>query len=532
MLEEEAELDEQSGFWIGAWTSALLIFFTIFFDVCGEKVSQHLEEKVGVEADVVSADEEKAHALFSLKLWRRFRGEVTTLGFLAFTVYIFAECHFFKAVVTAASEIHPLEEVAEEEAGEEERRRMLMAVLTVPGQRAVQLVRQSVLAASAPAAVGAARRYLQQTEASSEAGSEASSGEQNGEEENGVEANGEEGGEAEAAAGHRSGANGCERYMTPSKEWLKEHVEAVHYSFFISMCLYFVLIAIAITIFNTRFTGKGKRWNDPGFERRTSFLLAHARQWPAVQALAAHDPKVQAALDRGTFSYAMYVQCASVGIVDIVIEFPWTTWLVALGYQLALALLSGNACVDDHHLQLTMLLLTLTAHTYLGVRMLLFGSLISAGAEHAWPLLSLDRYVTFLIGPCLLGFCPWNESGKAKLALTVQQSWLWFHLQRLAFLISNENGSLFDGEPHPGILADLIITSAMMIFASVFIWPAYMELATLPPMEPIDQLEKHVCVVLQRAAAEGTTTEGAKATCANAVSSASTAEPSKTKETV
>ena len=240
--------------------------------------------------------------------------------------------------------------------------------------------------------------------------------------------------------------------MTPSKEWLKEHVEAVHYSFFIAMLLYFMLIAITVSIHNARFSGWGERgWQRKGIinhgwqhkSKRGAFLLSQAKEWPAVKQLAASDPRVATALESGVFNYPIYVQCASETIVSVLIEFPATTWIVALVYQVAIALLSGNACMEHHWIHMIMWGLSIAAYGYLTFRVILTRCMIAMGSSSLWPMAWFDRFVSVFVGPGFFGFVPWRPYASVHLALAVQQSWAWFHLQRIAFLVTNENGALY-----------------------------------------------------------------------------------------
>jgi len=492
-MAEEEELDAQSAFWLAAWISTLLIFLTVLYDVLGEKLTACLKRQAGIGEDEVEGGiaKQNLHAAFLLKLWLRFRAEVTTLGFLAFTVYICSELHLFRAVVDAAEEIHPPESTGAEEVEEgvdEPGRRMLsIAVTVVPGQHLVRTVRRFLQDDMNPGVI-----YYGPFP-------EDSLGEEGG-------GSGEEGGS--------KGANDCYRYMSASKDWLKEHVEAVHYSFFIAMCLYFLLIAIAITVHNCRFPGPRRshgHGSNSAHERRAHYLLRHGRSWPAVQQLAAAEPEVALLLAKGRLNYPSYVQCASADILDVLVEFPATTWLVALGYQIGLALLSGNACVDDHWLHLVFQIASCAAWLYLSLRVLVFFAVLGAGGENGWPLSGLDRYLTFWIGPGFVGFFPLSELPSARLALSIQQSWVWFHLQRLAFLVSNENGSLYDGEPHPGIVTDLVVTACALLLSSLVVWPFYIEMCVHMPMASrnVPRLEQHLCRVLQHMAASGDQGEGA-----------------------
>ena len=103
----EEGLDAPSAYWLAQWLSVVLAALTIFFDVISEKFSEYLESKADLKEEEFDFNERKTLARFMLKLWGRFRAELTTLGFIAFTVYIFHEFDFFHWVVEASHAIHP-----------------------------------------------------------------------------------------------------------------------------------------------------------------------------------------------------------------------------------------------------------------------------------------------------------------------------------------------------------------------------------------------------------------------------------------
>ena len=203
---------------------------------------------------------------------------------------------------------------------------------------------------------------------------------------------------------------------------------------------------------------------------------------------------------------AAYIQCACTETIDILIEFPWTTWLVALVYSLIIALLSGNACVDDHWLHVVLNVASVVGYAYMALRIIAFHALVQAEAdpERVWPAGWFDRFITFWLGPGFLGFHPFSHYPSCKLFFAVQQSWVFFHLQRIAFAISNVNGSLYRSDkPHAGIIMDIILTSGGLIIAAIVIWPLFVEICVHTPYggSGIGTREHHFCTVLKRMSA-------------------------------
>jgi len=507
--EEEAELDHDSAFWVGAWTAVVLILFTMCFDIVGEKISDCLQDAAGEkekEKDEVSFD--KTYANFVLKLWRRFRAEVTALGFLAFTVFIFAESKFFKAVTDASKDIHA---PAEEEGGEkkedegEKKEGEGEAATEAPAakgagegegeaakatgegegaaeRRLLDLNQMAFAALAVPArqlVATASRMLAQPTSAARQL--------------EGEEGGGEEGrGAGEAVATLLHHLPRCKRYMSPSKEWLKEHVESVHYSFFIAMCLYFILLWITCTVHNRRFRGNvGKT---QGFEKRIAYLLGKASEWPETKALMQSDPDVASAVKSGTICYATFIKASSHEFINTLIEFPATTWLIALVYALIQATFSFSACMDEHLVHHIFQYAFYAIYGYVGLRTMIFFCCIRGGSSTPWPLECLDRFLLWPIGPFATGHSPCISQPKRKWAICVQQAWLWFQLQRIAFVIVNTSGTLYKeaGYERDSLIADMVVTSSILLVASFVAFPLTIEMYSLPPM--IDPKEGDECV--------------------------------------
>ena len=170
-----------------AATCAGLIVLSVIIDMVSEGVGEHLEQRVETHDP-----HRKRRVLGYMKLWNRFQGEVTTLGFLTMTVWIFSKAGFFTWATETWKE-HWLPEA--DEGGAEESPDI--------------------------------DRRLDET-----LGGEKGDG-----------TSGEEGEGVEAAVSPSGG--GCAIFLPRSGEWLNEHVETVHISMFIAMCFYFLLNALA-----------------------------------------------------------------------------------------------------------------------------------------------------------------------------------------------------------------------------------------------------------------------------------------------
>ena len=180
----------------------------MIFDVTGDKLTEYLQGKVGVDEYEI---ELRDHHAISLALWRRFRGEVTSLGFLSFTAYIFSQAGFYEWLEVATESIQ-LPELPDE--GEE----------------------------------------------------------------------GEAASEGRLLSGVGStGANGCHMFLTDELEWLVEQVERVHMSLFISMCFYFLVVCLALSMHTCSFGPRSaKRTQSRTDQARARHLLGQARLWPRV----------------------------------------------------------------------------------------------------------------------------------------------------------------------------------------------------------------------------------------------------------
>lgn len=190
------------------------------------------------------------------------------------------------------------------------------------------------------------------------------------------------------------------------------------------------------------------------------------------------------------------MRCASHRVIDVLIEFPATTWLVALVYQVVIALVSGHGCVNDHHLSLLFNIVVGVNIVYLGLRCFLFYVLIGKGRKHAWPGQGFDRTVSFLATQGSVGFVPWLPHPSRNVAIAVQQSWLFFNLQRIAFLLVNTEGTLYSSKPHDLVLLDVALTPLFLVLYTTLVWPFWLEICSLPPFASPAETERHVVATL------------------------------------
>ena len=114
---QEGGIDHDSGTWIASWIAIMLVVFTMIFDVGSHKITGYLTG---------AREEEEEHTSSRKKMvlcvWQRFQSELTTLGFLAFVVWIFSSAGFFEAVTLAAKQLW--KEGAEAEGATAEERRL------------------------------------------------------------------------------------------------------------------------------------------------------------------------------------------------------------------------------------------------------------------------------------------------------------------------------------------------------------------------------------------------------------------------
>ena len=440
---EEEEPDGDSTFWFGTWVTVVLIALSVFYDWLGEKVTSYLRRAAGQEEE--SEQTIRSHSALFLALWRRFNSELTTLGFLAFTTYIFAEAHFYEWLTDATKSrwVQGTEEGSGEESEGSERRRLGRMLIG---------------------------RFLTSEE-------------------------GEEGEEGESS-------DDCRRHLTSEGEWLEEHVECVHMAIFISMSIYFILVGIAIHVHGWRFNRAPKAGieatSDSRYAARRMWLISQAQEWPAVKQLAESDPAFAKALLEQKFDYAGYIFIAGSGVVDTVVEFPATAWLVALLYSVLFAILSDGACAATHAIKFVVQVGTVVGFVYLSVRIAIFHFLIERGVN-PWPMAGFDRIVICLLGPCCSGFVPWSAQPSRTLALSVQQAWLWFGLFRFAYAVSDEHGALYESGPHTALITDMAIIPAMSILLSFSIWPASIEMLALPPFANAENASDAFIEVLKSA---------------------------------
>ena len=554
MLLDEPELDPDSHLWVGAWSAVAIVVLTMFFDIVGEKINGCLMAASGEQEEKKEVCFDRAYGRFVLSLWRRFRAEVTALGFLAFTVFCFSEAKFYHAVTKASKDIYPPEERAREgdakaegdatavgdaktegsEAktdgeGAAERRLLETATEMATGMASsASHVVLAALAAPARQLIATAGRVLE------EAASDAPKLDEGG---------------GDAVALHHLPY--CKRYMSSSPTYLKELVEAVHYSFFIAMCLYFISLWLACTVHHHRFRrtcGQTK-----GFERRIAFLLSKGAEWPQTKALIESDTQVAALVQSHRLCYATYIHLAADEFIGHLIEFAWPTWLVALAHAVLQAILSlqasaaaappstaavhrhlepmpsGNhgfaicprcictvhsspafahwhhitpqGCLVEEHIRRIFQYGFLAIYCYNALRCTIFFCLIRGGAS-PWPLECLDRYVMWPLGPCATGHAPHWVRPKRKVAVIVQQAWMWFQLQRIAFAVCDTSSSLYKDKGeleislHNAVVHDLTFVSTVLLLTAIFSSPFGIEMYSLPPLLDEAEADAHLAKAL------------------------------------
>lgn len=510
-------IGKDSVYWIGAWTAVVLVFFTILYDVLGEKITEKLEEKAQVkhEEEVISFDKQE-HQL-RLSLWRRFRAEVTTLGFLAFTTYIFSEANFFEAVTDAGGEngLHPpkaadiIVDGEKQEGGGDERRRLMGAFeasgryvlgsLVVPVQRMLgvggrMLAEEGGAADREPADYAGCDRFI-----FSEA--------------QGLEDHAEAVVRARAPTTTRSWPRMYTYPHPPSPRSRTSNVtttalapcRAQHFSFFITMCLYFSLIGAALHIFVWRFHQSIGKLD--GFENRVKYLLSKARALPNVQALMQANPKIQKMVDSNTLCYATYMKWASREYVEMIIEFPVWTWVVLGLYLLLSAILSYYACADEAVTMSIFCGILYAMAVFFIVRLVLYGAIMSTGKgeRDPYPCAQMERFL--LLGPFCSGFLPWRREPSRQVALCIQQAWLWFSLQRLAFNLINKHGGLYNHEAYGveshsfiGPVTHTILTAIISFSLFTIKFPFLIEIYSLPPLSDNACVDECLCKALKECA--------------------------------
>ena len=506
-MAEEQVPSTNSVFWFGSWVTVALIGLSIFFDVAGEKLTDFLkrtarkesaeeaikaefsrrrransqgtgvrrpaasaeqkakekakeeETKLEVEAAAAEAaaaaeEEEEEEDEYTvrgpgetfLSMWQRLSAELTTLGFLAFTCYIFSEAGFYPWVVELTVDRQKEGEAPTE--GELRIRRLM-------------------------------QRFL-------------------------------EGEEGEVEGDHGELSDSCKRYLNSEADWLKEHVECVHMSIFIAMLLYFTIVTIALIVHNARFSRPSADEHDstalanPRFVHRRAWLLKAVRTWPAVQVAAQSDTAVARALNEGRFDFYKYVHISSAAAADRLIEFPPSTWAIALVYFVLWATLSDHACVEEHWIRLGALLVAMAVFLYLSLRIALFHLLLKRGAN-PWPTPAFDRFVGVAVGPCCMGYVPWRAAPNRDLALSVQQAWLFSLLLHSAYILTNEHGAMLQGstgQAYNAQLVSLMIVGAGSLLMALVVWPLAIELYGLPPFATAENTQ-HRFVALLRAEAKG-----------------------------
>jgi hypothetical protein len=298
-------------------------------------------------------------------------------------------------------------------------------------------------------------------------------------------------------------STGCARYMSASAHMLKEHVESVHYSFFVAMCFYFILMAISLQIHYGRFRNEAKKANMHGFEDRVTFLLSKAKNWPKTAALISSNPKVARLVESNTMCYQTYIKSASAGFIDIIIEFPVWSWVILGLYQLLNAILAYDACLEEHITHLIFQLMAYVVMLWLGVRAAIFYSILASGKgeKDPYPMAAAEKFNP--IGPFCTGHAFFLKLPSRRIALCVQQAWMWYTLQRVSFLVVNIEGSLYEpGEDHEfiGPLIDVCVTFVGLLVYSVAVFPFVIEMYSLPPLLDDTHLDDAVVEALKDSA--------------------------------
>ena len=453
------------------WIYVLLILVTICFDKAAHELRHWLEHRAHEHTDEHNYSKKSnpnaATADLQLRIYRRFQGEMMTLGFLAFVVWVNNFAGTFDKITESYDILVPDTD-------------------STSDSSASSSDSSSSGSSTSDSSSSSLERRLTEDSASSS-------------------------GSSSYAQYRYSEAGHCEpRLRLPYLGGqLLHQVEVVHFALFIGMAFYFIFITYVCNRMVSRFNELSRAEAMEALDREPitgpekSAMVRFKRYQQLIINYIAKNPEVIKAqhkrrlkgipLDEKHFFFTFFLENTSLHNVDNLVEFPVVTWAILFSWKLLLSLGLTYFCIGWRYVLFVTEVYFYLTTAYLCIRLGFYYKLSVGEKEPCsfWPHTWIDRVLSPLIGPGVLGFVPWRKEPRECHGLWCIQTMLFFHLQFVAISLTDNNFGPFVRDAgvfgdDDGWIKDVEIILFVVQIVILAIWAHYLlpyllEAFSMPP---------------------------------------------------